>query len=363
MSLVHSHFQLGKCKKATVALLAVGLVWANLASGPLAQAAPPRAVPPRVVRLVYVGTHPQAAQQLTAMGRTISTLEVWKKRVYAGYGDYSTNTGPIAITPFDPVTSSFTSAPLFVSGTEAIQIFRKIGGRLYAPATDSRTGADYAVSSPRSVVESWEDRAQVSSAHVYDMVTLTGSDLWIVGSQEENAVAWRSLDGGQTWTQSLSIAPIDGYHMSRFYFAGVYNGKLYVQATDSVGPQPNSMAFDGKGWTPAPSLLELGTDILAGRHAQAFAGRLVYQGRASASPLLTFDGQSVSRALRRDTFDYAVRWGKLYALATDGRVYVTADLKSWRLIARAPATARSIEVVSGQIYVGTTEASLYRATL
>src|SRR5947209_35044 len=99
---------------------------------------------------VLLGTHPQAAQQATAMGRTIQTLVGWNGQIYSGYGDYGANTGPIAITPFDPAAGTFASTPdLTHDLTEQIDISRNICGRLYAPSIDPKGGVstDFAVGS------------------------------------------------------------------------------------------------------------------------------------------------------------------------------------------------------------------------
>ena len=48
-----------------------------------------------------------------ARGRTLNFLKHWNGAIYAGYGDYGTNTGPIAITPFALSTDQFAAQPAF----------------------------------------------------------------------------------------------------------------------------------------------------------------------------------------------------------------------------------------------------------
>lgn len=67
-----------------------------------------------------VGTHPQAGQQPTTQGKTIMALHAWNGKIYAGYGDVTANTGPIAITPYNPATGMFDATPEIVSGTAGI---------------------------------------------------------------------------------------------------------------------------------------------------------------------------------------------------------------------------------------------------
>ena len=71
-------------------------------------------------------THPDAA-----IGKSIQTLKPFHGKLYAGYGDYFTNTGPIADRAFEPATGTFGSS-LLSAQTEALMIYREIGGKLYA---------------------------------------------------------------------------------------------------------------------------------------------------------------------------------------------------------------------------------------
>ena len=54
-----------------------------------------------------------------------------------GYGDYDENTGPVEVSAYDPRLER-PSAPSSASPREAIELFRAIGERLYAPAIDPR---------------------------------------------------------------------------------------------------------------------------------------------------------------------------------------------------------------------------------
>jgi len=96
------------------------------------------------------------------------TLCPRRGRLYIGYGDYQSNTGPIDVTAWDPVRADFVT--VHSSDTEAIDNDRVIGDELYAPATDPRQHADYAVGEP------WRDQRPVTAAHAYDIVTLDGRE-------------------------------------------------------------------------------------------------------------------------------------------------------------------------------------------
>jgi hypothetical protein len=304
-----------------------------------------------------LGVHPEAALQPTTLGRILVTLFGWQGRLYVGYGDANANTGPIAVSSWDPATGGFRSH--WVSQTEAIYSYRAIGGRLYVPAIDPRglTGVDYAVGEP------WADRTSALSWHAFDMLTLTGGDLWLVGQVERDAVAWRSLDGGTTWAEALRVRPKPGpTPLVRFYFAGVHRGKLYVQAVDTSAPVSTSLAFDGTTWTDGPDLLPVPTAI--GWRPEPFAGRMVYRAqppyRSAGGPLLAFDGQQVTFPLAAPIHDLIVHGPELLALTTGGAVLRTTDLDTWIPVATAPPGSRSIGTVGGHLYVGTADARLYR---
>lgn len=304
-----------------------------------------------------IGLHPGALAQPTAMGRILATLTAWDGRIYAGYGDIYANTGPIAITPYDPRTSSF--APEWVSDTEAVHTYRRIGPELWAPATDPRTNADVARGKP------WRDELPVHASHVYDAATLTGTDRWLVGSLNYDAMAWRSPGPGAPWEGSLRIPAVDDGQrdFARFYFAGVLAGRLYVQSCDyHRGRRPTSKVWDGV-WSDGPSLLPEAADL--GWHPEVFAGRMVYLTTqsifAGGSRLLSFDGRQVSLVSAENVWSFTVDGDRLFTLGMKGVVRRTRDLVSWTTVATAPAGCRSLAVLDGSIYLGTSDAGLYRS--
>jgi hypothetical protein len=328
-----------------------------LAPGRCHLAAPPRAgAAPAGGDFAPVGVHPGAADQPTATGRILATLAAWEGRLYAGYGDINANTGPIAIAPFDPAASAF--VPEWMADTEAIYLFRAVGARLYAPAIDPKNRADFSVGRP------WRDERPVDAYHVYDVATLTGTDLWLVGSQGLDAVAWHSPDGVR-WEESLRVRTRSGSRdeFARFYFTGTLDGRLYVQAVDSrSGPQPRSQMTNGRDWQEGPTMLPEKGD--RGWHPEVFAGRMVYQSTlpvAGVSRLLGFDGGEARRLLDQGVYDFTVDGRWLFVLGADGAVRQTGDLRSWTTIAVAPATARSVGALDGWIYLGTADSSLLRS--
>jgi hypothetical protein len=173
--------------------------------------------------------------------------------------------------------------------------------------------------------------------------------------------AWRSLDGGQSWAEALRLPPVDPEGIRRFYFAGVYGGRLYLQAFPFTA-DPQSQVFDGTTWSNGP-------DLLAGRegwgwHPVVFAGRMViatgYSVDDDGSDLIAFDGQRTERLLSNiRVYDFSVADGQLAAVGVDRSVWLTRDLARWTQLPQAPVGARSIGLLDGRVYVGTSDSRLF----
>jgi Ca2+-binding RTX toxin-like protein len=308
-----------------------------------------------------IGTHPQASQQPTERGKTLNFLEYWNGAIYAGYGDYGANTGPIAITPFALSTDQFAAQPALWANSEELEVFRALNGNLYAPSVDPTNRGDlraddYSEAPPGGP---WMGLDVVDATHVFDMASRTGSELWMVGSSGENAVAWRSLDGGATWSTALTVPPRNGGGGARFYFAGVHKNALYLQAIDYYGEHPTSAVFDGSGWSDGPDLFPQST-WGEGYATKQFDGQLVYlPHQLIPGRLRSFDGAEVTNT-EQVFYNYSIDGDMLYGLGENGLIRKTTDLQHWtQLEAAAPQTARSIVVVSGDIYVGTSDSRIY----
>lgn len=344
----------------------------------LSLAAPQAATAPGRVKFTKIAVHPQAALQPTSTGKGIATLQVWNGRLYAGYGDWEANTGPIAINAFDgtnfasslppaqlpPCAQGVTTPEACTSDTEATYIFRELLGKLYVPSIDPRgNNSDYAVATSGGPgIATWLNPPG-RATHVFDMATLTGSDLWMVGSDGTRAAAWRSLDDGGTWTQMLlePPSPDDGSNFSRFYGAVAYHGKLYVQPHDyNYSPRP-SRVFDPDtdAWSDGPAF--------AGTMSKAnvFADKVIYdiytENVYGAGALYAFDGVS-SAVVHGSARDYTISGGWIYVLGVDGQVTKSQDLVNWISVAPARNNSRStsIAIFNNAVWVGNTASALYR---
>jgi hypothetical protein len=332
---------------AALAALGVAMVLTGCSGLPCRLGAP--------AEFVSLGKNPFAAAQPTAVGRYLHTLEGWQGELYMGYGDYDENTGPIEVSAYNPRWSSYGTKLRFP--TEAIELFRPIGDRLYAPAIDPRGDGPSAAVAVGEPDGRWSNNKNVWMTHVFDVATFDGTDLWLVGSRKTQAIAVRTRDGGRTWETALALEPrgADG-DFARFHFVFVHGGRLYVQAQDRRGGMfPRSNVFDGNGWTDGPNLRPIPN---TGAKPLAVAGETVYFG---ARGVMAFDGRAVRLARPPQTriHDLVVTDGILYVL--DGReVLGTQDLAWWIPVATAPAGTTSIGVLDGYLYAGTVESELFR---
>ncbi len=321
----------------------------------------------------YVGTHPQAiTQPETTSGRQLKSLAAWNGKIYAGYGDYNSNTGPVYLTPYDPATNSFAATPEHAADTESIEVWKQIGNKMFALHVDPKShwGAAYSVSegSTSSAATTWTNNMPPTMTHVFGIANLSATDIYISGSKDngsaenEEAKVFRSTDGGATWNESLSIPNRGGYN--RMYFVGTVGGQVYAQnysTSDFAGsnPQVAAWVFNGSSWSKTTALTSSGILSKAGE----FNGKMLAMWGGS---LVSFDGRSTT-TVRSSVKDYKVHSdGYVYALSTvNSQVLVvrSKDLVTWEQITVAPATARSLALLGTTIYVGTSDSELYKAVI
>ncbi len=315
-----------------------------------------------------VGIHPAASLQGSVTGKQLLTLFPWNGKIYAGYGDYGNNTGPIPIYAFHPDSMAFIHE--WTANTEAIYNYRALNGMLYAPAIDRKSygmPGDYTKMDSSGI---WADyNFGSNSTHTFDAISMNDSVLFMMGSQDTKATVWRSINNGQTWNKILTDTAISGIagDFARFYFGGVLDGKLYVQARDFNGPMhPNSKVYDGVSWANGPSLFpSLGS---LGWRPEAFAGKLVYRSwePGSSSRLRSFDGTDNAWVDSMWVYDGFVHANHYYALVDSGygvrNIRRTTDLVNWENLPTATTNSRSLAILDDYLYVGTTDSKLLRYT-
>ncbi len=322
----------------------------------------------------YVGTHPQAVNQPdTSTGRQLKSLAAWNGKVYAGYGDYDKNTGPVSVTPFNPMTNSFATTPEHIADTEEIEIWSTIGTKLYGVHTDpkSHNGATYSVADASSGKPVWTNVYKATMTHVFGIASLSPTDLFLVGSLDEgsayNEVAkvFRSTDGGVTWNQSLSVPSRGGFN--RMMFVAKLGDKIYAQnlsTSDFNGAQPQTQAWvlSGTSWSKTTPIA-----LTYNPHNGAeFAGKILAQTSPSGGSLVAYDGRSTT-TVRSSVRDYKVHSdGYVYILTyanSDMFVMRSKDLTTWEQVTAAPNNSRSLAVLGNTLYIGTSDSEMFKAEI
>lgn len=316
---------------------------------------------------IIVGTHPSASLQNTVTGKQILSLFSWNGKLYSGYGDYGSNTGPIDIYSFSSDSQKFTFE--WRANTEAIYNFRTVNGMLYAPAIDRKL---YTIPGDYSKMDSsghWADYdLHGTSTHVYDVAYLNDSVMFMAGSKDRAAVIWKSINNGRTWKKNLTDTAISGIKddFGRFYFAGVLNEKLYVQARDSRGGlHPKSKIYDGKSWVSGPSLFTPSKGSLGWR-PENFDGKLVYRSwePGVATSLRSFDGLNVNWMDSVCVFDCSIYENNFYALVDSNYGTInfrrTSDLVKWENLLVVPSNSRSFAIMNDTLYIGTKDSKIIK---
>ncbi|MCX4247898.1 beta propeller repeat protein [Paraliomyxa miuraensis] len=179
---------------------------------------------------------PGLAQQPTAHGRILGTVFAFDGRLHLGYGDYTDNTGPIAMTAWDPGQQAFVS--LGTLPTEEVLWFRSGHGTLYSPAVDpdghEESGGVYRLDCGQS---SWQVMPPIEGAvHVYDVAVQGEAIYATTGSLNGRpALLLESHDHGEHWTEILRRESAPD-RFSRFYFVGATEQLLFVSGREHPDP-------------------------------------------------------------------------------------------------------------------------------
>lgn len=298
---------------------------------------------------VFEATNPYAITQPTEWGKKISSLHAKEGRVYSGYGDWSKNTGPITISAYNPTTKEFENP--FSCGTEMVGIFEEVNGYLYAPAIDKR-GVDVCIMDPSG---QWRGVSGLGSAHIFDINTLNGNDVWMAGAAGRAGGVWRSNDNGQTWERILTEPRTDDTGFVRALCLVPAGDKVYVSFTEYEPDNSQrrfAKVYSGGTWSNVD-----GFNCTSGI-TENFKG----VGLFSSFGLQKIDGQSVkgrdkSFSTQVQQFGYSsprqmfVEGKYLYVLDANYRIFRTEDLNTWEQVATGPSGTRAFTVEDNKIFI------------
>ncbi|WP_146155568.1 hypothetical protein [Enhygromyxa salina] len=342
-------------------------------------------------RLELVATReqiPGIADQPTARGRSLGVLHAFDGRLQLGYGDYSDNTGPIAMPAWDPRLGAFVD--MGVLPTEEVSFFHAAHGALYSPAIDpdghQESGGVYRLDCGAAA---WSVQTPIPGAvHVY-AVASQGETLYASTGSVNGAPAllMASDDRGASWTELLRRES-DPDRYSRFYFMAATPELLFVSGRDYPNPGESfawirrggrSGAFEALDDPPDGSLVPvvLGDELVIARFSgspgisdhlasyrvegQAFVAHEPWPVPGSVAKLITWAPQVGEQ-------DQPERLLVLMARPDGGAsVHRSADLaagpEGWSELVRLDALDGdefvSMALVSNDLYLGTREGSLW----
>ena len=315
-------------------------------------------------------------------------------RMVAGYGDWGFNSdsyggpdGRTAIRPFNLTTRKW--GTLTYTRTESNDVFRTLGGKIYAPTTDpTGTGPGGYATMANGNWQAEFPMGLTPAVHIFDIAALdaAGTDLWAFGSvrtplsppgaDETLGAIWRSTNSGQTWSavrqHPLTAAP--GSLGAGRYMTGVaYKGKVYTRYYPAGYPTtavPAIEAYDKatNTWIVKPDQQPC---FNRPEEVTVFDGKIIC-GTFRNGPLAIYDGETLSAqflpAGSAKVISMYKNAGYLYLLAENGVVMRSTKLAGpWEVTGTVTlppgAAVRSIGVYRGVVYIGDSQANIWRAPL
>lgn len=321
-----------------------------------------------------VATHPDSPSKGTERAQKLVVLYPHRGRLYAGYGDMDSDQGPINIRAYDPASSTF-GPNLLTLATEELNRFQSIDGVLYAMCEDPTSGNGPSYGKENTDQTFTGGLGPTPVVHAFDIAKY-GSDLFVAGSYPSSpndaGIVWRSTNNGASWSESLRVEARSGADYCRCTWLAVLDGKLYTQPWHGDGTSHGaSKVWDGASWANGPDFYY--TYNAAGMRASvATIDGTEYILQTTFYPdyavyLAYFDVVYEGYVdYGRTLYDYVVDpvgTPTLYAIQSDRTIVKTTNLLSYsNFIASAnvPATAQSIAILDGWLYVGAGDGTLYK---
>lgn len=299
-----------------------------------------------------IAVHPEAAAEETEDGRTLHDLAVLDGRIYAGYGDWDQNTGPVVINPFEVASGRFTGAVHEVP-SDAVDTVKVLDGRVWALTTDPVAGES---NGGAATGPPWRNETDARATHVFDIASFDGS-IYLAGSLGTDAVVWRA--DGDGWTVVHRSAKPDG-SANRFYWIGVAGGRLVV--ADGAG----AFVLAGETWQRGGRLplsqkpaVQLDDEFLVPN----VRGLFLVTPQRTERQLAGWEGPS---CVPNDCAPVDVTvdaLGAVYVYNADGALRRTRDLVTWTTVLEdGPRDVASVLVHDGRAWFGGDDGRLLRTT-
>lgn len=391
---------LGALGLALVLLLVlVGVTFGTARRAPLATRFSGPATP------IWLG-NPVAGEDYSA--RHIWDLQVWRGRVYLGYGDWDTNLGPVRIWYYTPTAGVFVSETVYVSETrpaalldeEAIDRYVVISDDLYIPGTDpiSTNSWNWGNFYRNKGTGGWvKHRTIPLGIHAFDLASY-GGELFVAIGPNGGAALLHSGDGGLHWSSAISdVEPT--HYFNRFYELYGLEGSLFaIKSPTATHTKPTVYHYQGTEFvTTTVDLVpdQFGSLIYVRDGVFVFSDTLLYVPwsrdtmNSALKPISALyqahiwqNGQRVAFFDGKHPRDVIVTEERVYVLDAGGprcivgegppdpagytaTIYTSEDLVTWEPVVTAhfADTPNALEVLDGFAYVGTYNGDVYALPL
>lgn len=327
---------------------------------------------------MLVATSSIAAAQATAVGQELHQVTVYDGRLYASYGDYGANTGPIDVISLDLANTAagFTSEATL--HTEETWLYRNAGSRQFVSYIDPQgygdgTQGQLAIAATPGT---WRIVTNVTPVPIHVMACCETADgIFLFGAANEpdppngGATVWRSTDDGATWTVSLAPRP-DPTNGARFYAPMLYGDVIETQLVTS----PTVVyRWEGASWSvvadqaPGSVVAEavpftyLGTAFQFCLNDSKPQGHVVdsqWHIRTQAADAAVRDTITATIPVVRAR-GAVVDGAYLYLLDQDGSVWRAADDLVWTRLFTLDLIPASLAVDGTTAYFGTADSKVY----
>lgn len=201
-----------------------------------------------------------------AYARNVWDMQVFNGRVYLGHGNASnaapaSNSGPIPIVYYDPVTNNFITQTIVTTtgekqyiDDEQLDIYKILNNVLYTPGNDAHAPDDWTYGNHyrhEIAADKWTKfRTIPKGVHVYDLAYFNGKLYAAIAYTANGSTTtpdiWVSADDGATWSK---VGSINIFGVMRAYTLFEFNGKLY--GSNAIPP------FTNNKWSDEANLLSI----------------------------------------------------------------------------------------------------------
>jgi len=258
---------------------------------------------------------------------------------------------------YDYLTDTVSSA--YEPYEEGLLLIKQFGDTMWIPGPDYQglwidPGRLYGYNGD----EWFEQAAMDSSIHVNDVEVVNGIMYTTAGQKDGLARTWVSFDMGETCTAALSMDHSPDSWTRRFFGAGQFNGRVYIQPdgyppegrvlySSADGVNWDTLAVEGMPVDKMATFVDLGDSLFMAINHKYF----IYDGEEWSWYYLPFNAWRWCRG-------YHVREGNFYGGGSSCRLFRWLGGPDWEEVAVLPADAATEEIESivtyhGRLYVST----------